>query len=439
MDVKVFEANKQLSALQHEYNRQNERLTNLENELSRLRIINSTDYDENREQLIRRIQNEMDKACIKYAAAKHITRKYEAILDHIKNEVRIYPSVLDDLEEKFTSSAAELEELKKMQLKAIKSGEDARNDLRTMEKEMYQAKRSREQQLNESRREVEKRKEISDRQEVKRPRVSLLTESTDARQAKLAGQKAERQEKILTLEDAFEKIKRAIHVSDVEDILYRLENQGYTYLRLKKIEKEKRMKTNKLSEELSKLRVVFDELKFTSERHMQKGRKVIEDMAEHMENEEETKDRVVEECQLNEKLLLNLQSGIATLFEKLKDVRLRPPYHNFAKGHPVEDLVQCGRKLDVLLTNLGLKKDQPVSAVHKIDNEKLHQYLEAKLPPDNIRIKTDTDDLSESDEFHFAHDQENEGFTSREEIKRQGREILNSKLKPRKKKKKSLR
>ena len=43
--------------------------------------------------------------------------------------------------------------------------------------------------------------------------ISLLT---DSRQAKLQLQKAERQEKILTLEDAFEKIKRAINVSDVE-------------------------------------------------------------------------------------------------------------------------------------------------------------------------------------------------------------------------------
>ena len=36
------------------------------------------------------------------------------------------------------------------------------------------------------------------------------------------------------------------------------------------MEKEKSMKKNKFSEELSKLRVVFEELKFTSERNMQK-------------------------------------------------------------------------------------------------------------------------------------------------------------------------
>ena len=43
-----------------------------------------------------------------------------------------------------------------------------------------------------------------------------------------------------------------------------------TYIQLRKMEKEKAMKKNKYSEELSKLRVVFEELKFTSERQMQK-------------------------------------------------------------------------------------------------------------------------------------------------------------------------
>lgn len=436
MDQKVCEASKRLSNLQHDRNVREERLKSLEHELSRMRIINSTDYDEVREQKIRRIQNEMDKACIKDAAARNITRRYQAIMDHLQHEVRNYPTVLDDLEEKFKISTDELKELKAMSVKAIKSSEEARNDLHTMEKEMYQAKRSRDQQLNETRKDVERRKESVDKAHEKRPRVNLLSESSDSRQAKLAGQKAERQEKILTLEDAFEKIKKAIHVSDMEDILYRLENQGLTYIQLKKMEKEKAMKKNKYSEELSKLRVVFEELKFTSERQMQKGRKVLEDMAEYMQAEENARNTAVDLEESNEKLLINIQTGIATLFEKLKDVRLKPPYHNFAKGHPVEDLIQCGRKLDLLLSTLGLKRDQPVAVMQRVDSEKLHKYLETQQPNDNIRIRIDVDDHSDTDEFHFDHDQDNEGFTSREDIKRQGQEILNSKLKPKKKKRK---
>ena len=51
MDQKVCEASKRLSALQHDRNVREERLKNLEHELSRMRIVNSTDYDEVREQV----------------------------------------------------------------------------------------------------------------------------------------------------------------------------------------------------------------------------------------------------------------------------------------------------------------------------------------------------------------------------------------------------
>lgn len=90
-----------------------------------------------------------------------------------------------------------------------------------------------------------------------------------------------------------------------------------------------------------------------------------------------------------------------------------------------------------LLQSFHLKfKCQKKSTDWPIFAFQLHEYLESKLPPDNIRIRIDSDDLSDTDEFHFDHDHENDGFTSREDIKRQGQEILNSKLKPKKKKSK---
>jgi len=51
-----------------------------------------------------------------------------------------------------------------------------------------------------------------------------------------------------------------------------------------------------------------------------------------------------------------------------------------------------------------------------------------------MRICLNNDSQSDDDEFLFDHDQENEGFTSREDVKRQGLEIVNAMLKPKKKK-----
>ena len=51
---------------------------------------------------------------------------------------------------------------------------------------------------------------------------------------------------------------------------------------------------------------------------------MLEDMAEYMQAEEDARNTAVELEESNEKLLVNIQNGIATLLEKLKDVRLKP-------------------------------------------------------------------------------------------------------------------
>ncbi|XP_052224545.1 outer dynein arm-docking complex subunit 1-like isoform X2 [Dreissena polymorpha] len=431
MDQKVSEASNKLNVVLHDKTKRQFKLAELQNELAHMNFLNTTEFNEDKEQAIRRIQNEMDKAEIKVGAAHNITRRYEQIMDNIQKEVRNYPAILDCLEEQVQHSSDEKEELMKMTEKAVCAGEEARRDLHAMEREMHQAKRARDQQLNEMKKEVEKRKEVHDRSD-KRQKIAVISDTSDSRQAKLLEPKAERQEMILTLEDAFEQIMKATNVSDIEDIVFRLEHQDQTYVRLRAMEKEKMSKRIIVSEELAKQRAIFEEMKFTSERQIQRGRKALEDMAEYLKEQETRRNNAIENYHRNNKLLLNLLSGTTTLFEKLKDIRLKPPLHNFAKGDPVEDLKQCGRKLEVLLDMLGIKKNQ--SQLHKVDGEKLSQYLESKLPPDNVRIRIDTDDHSDADDFHFDHDQENEGFTSREDIKRQGQEILHSKLKPKKKK-----
>ncbi|XP_052789281.1 outer dynein arm-docking complex subunit 3-like [Mya arenaria] len=432
MDEKVCDANNKLNSVLHQKAKKQATLAELQSELDHMSFMNTTDSNDSTEKEIRRIQNEMDKALIKVGAACNITCRYEAIMDSLQKEVRNYPAILDNLENQVKKSTEEQEELQRMTEKAIKAGEDARRDLHTMEREMYQAKRARDQQLNEMKKEVDKRKEVHDRSD-KRQKIALISDSSDSRQAKLLVLKAERQEKVLTLEDAFERIMIATHVSDMEDIIYRLENQDNTYRQLSQMEKEKTVKRNMLADELTKQKAVFQELKFTSEGHVQRGCKAVEDMAGYLKYEENRRNTAVENYQRNNKLHINLQSGTTTLLEKLKEVRLKPPFHNFAAGDPIEDLKQCGRKLDLVLTNLGLKKNDQ-SQIHKVESEKLHEYLEAKIPPDNIRIRIDTADDSDEDDFHFDHDQENDGFTSREDIKRQGQDILNSKLKPKKKK-----
>lgn len=55
-----------------------------------------------------------------------------------------------------------------------------------------------------------------------------------------------------------------------------------------------------------------------------RGRKMVEDMQEFVAKDDKENVEALKELQTNEKLLVDLQFGIATLYDKLKDVKLKP-------------------------------------------------------------------------------------------------------------------
>lgn len=55
-----------------------------------------------------------------------------------------------------------------------------------------------------------------------------------------------------------------------------------------------------------------------------RGRRALEDMANYLEDLEKRHTDIIESYRRHNKLFMNLQSGIATLLEKLKEVRLKP-------------------------------------------------------------------------------------------------------------------
>jgi hypothetical protein len=55
-----------------------------------------------------------------------------------------------------------------------------------------------------------------------------------------------------------------------------------------------------------------------------RGRKMVEELQEFVASEEKLCKECVEEAQANEKLLIDLQFGISTLYNKLSEVKLKP-------------------------------------------------------------------------------------------------------------------
>ncbi|ESO83906.1 hypothetical protein LOTGIDRAFT_236403 [Lottia gigantea] len=432
MDQKSCESNKVLNELKYQRSQKENKLEELQLKLSQILKVSTGDVDLDHERLFRRLQNDRDKSRIKYEAARNITRRYEEILQILTEECRMFPSKLDVMVQMVNDARREHADLKRMNKKAISSNEESRTDLMALEREMYQARRTRDQQLTETRRDVERRKEPVEMRNDKRVKVPNLTDNND-RVAKHQAMKAAKHEKILTLETAFEKIKQAINVSDIKDVIFRFSNQDDTRERLVQQKKDKMVQKSKLGEELEKQKKTFEELKFTSQRQAQKGRQLVDNMEDVALKEKEKREAAMSEMTKKEKLLIDLQNGISTLFEKLKDIKLKPPYHNYSTTDPVEDLTNCERKLESLTEKINFEKSVGVT-LKNANNKRLQEFLELKLPSDNVRVRLDEEDVSDSDDFHFDHDQDNEGYVSREDCKRMGQEILGTKIKPKKRK-----
>ncbi|XP_056009397.1 outer dynein arm-docking complex subunit 3-like [Ostrea edulis] len=431
LDQKICKANNRRNKAQFQLTEREGRCQEMEKTLNIMKQIDAQEADFERKREIRRLQNDIDKAKIKYEAARNITRRYEEIMRYMEEESRLYPARLDKLQSFVVRAKRELSELRHVIEKALYSKEEAKIELHIMERDTYQAKKARDAQLNEAKREVEKRKEPVVERAEKRAKVNIIMDSADLKPVKSpVGKRSDRQEHLLTLNEGIEKIKRAFNVSDIKDIVYRVTDQDSTHRRLIQQQKEKQNVKARLQEEREKLNKLLDEMKYTSQRQLARGRKMVEELQEFVVSEEKMYTESMEEARTNEKLLIDLQFGINTLYDKLSEVKLKPPYHNYSKGDPVDDLANCSRKLELLV-----REQADIPKLSKASDQfKLHAYLESQLSPENFRIRIDPDDGSDDDAFQYDGGQDNEGHLTRDDIKRLGDELLNSKLQPKKKK-----
>lgn len=72
---------------------------------------------------------------------------------------------------------------------------------------------------------------------------------------------------------------------------------------------------------------------------------MVDDMHEFVAKDEKKCAEAVKEMQENEKLLIDLQFGIATLYDKLKDVKLKPVSPGNRNGNSLKQFSDCQLKL----------------------------------------------------------------------------------------------
>ncbi len=432
MDQHVCEMVKFFNTLVYEKENREKKLVSLRQDLERMNHLeNNSPEQEDMYQNMTRLENNLDKADVKYDTAQMICRRYQDILEKLKEESLTLPSKLDSMEATLIQQKAELKQLKDMAKDAVVARDTAKRELTQVEQESYEAKRKRDAELNTTRKEVEKRTAEAEKVDRRAARLNIVQEQPDQKAFLEMQQKRENQRSILAYEEAIEKIKMATHVADIEGVVKRVLTQKEIHDRLKTQVHSLESQRDRLKEELSTRHVQYHDLKYTGERKLSQGEQLLERMQDVMEQERSRHAKLTDLLERKGSLLINVKTGISTLLEKMSEVKLKPPLHNYTKGDVFAQLDLCASKVGELLSTVQQHVEGQDTSDSKHDPEFL-DFLENQLSPDNVRIKIQ---MSESQLSEFDYEGNHE-VLSRTDIKAMGQKLIDAKHKPKKRSKK---
>jgi len=441
LDQQVCEMKKHLNALNHQQKMRTKKLDTLQTEYGQTTkdgestVLNSVGQSEEAQQL-RILENRLDKMNLKLNEASKIHSTYVQILEHQKEERRSWPKQLDALEQEIKQQAEEMADLHGMLNDAQIARDTARTELSKLEESVQQSKRSRETQLASYKKIAEEKKEHAEKVEKRMlHRTSIQQDDAQhGQQAMLSGEDQER--KITSYEDAMAQIKEATGVTDIHEVVQRFSSQGETQKHLEALKVANEKSLIRLKEDKAKLQKEFEELKYSGEAKLSSGQKILEEYEDKLKESQ----RKAKEAKVQEKSLIcslvDLKSGVEHLADKLQFLKA-PRVHGIKPQVPVTGdeyvltiLDTCEQKLMKLMEDLSGKDIQDV--IKEMDDSEFRSGMEAKLPDHNTRVKLPTilgDGMVGGFEEEDDSDDEEDEIMSRNAIKKNSQQIVDSKTK----------
>ncbi|KNC47887.1 uncharacterized protein AMSG_04118 [Thecamonas trahens ATCC 50062] len=388
-------------------------------------------HDSSESQAIRRLENRLDKAMIKYNEAMSIRKTYEQIKQRLEEERLGFDNQLAAIERTLETKEQDLGELIMMQRDAVHARDVAKSELERFES-MIEAERAAKEREKQDKVELVNAKEekmaaLERRQrQIELEAASSDSESENADQAAADARLLEEQErKIATYEDAFRQIKEATGVADVNEVIKKFLTQEATHKSLEASKKQAEARLDELRHEKTKLASLYEELRFAGTG----DRGTAESVAEFEANLAESTakmERNRTKFNLIADALLEAKSGVGHLADMLAEYK----FPTIAKTPPmaddtvVETLAIAEAKVLKLLDavedgDMVMDADDDIRALET----KLASRQEAQLPPDNLRVAIaldDESDLSEASDDADARDDvmDDEFVPTRESMRR---------------------
>jgi len=384
---------------------------------------------------IRVLENRLDKAMIKHNEAQSIRKTYESIVKRLKEERNGFDNQLQAIERTIKSKERDYEELLLLSHDAYHAKEMAQAELHRFEQGVMEERNQRDREVQEKKALVEQRvamnKKLEEHQKTLKAqqeaeRASALQQKEAAATRDLVAetgndQLQEERQKLEDYEEALHAIKDATGVDDVNEVIQKFLTQEDTHKSLQKLEKENQKTVESLTDELRKVRLQVEELKF-SQGGVANRRQAIDEFEKNLAQATEKFERNRGKYERLAKMLIDTQAGVDHLAEKLAQI----PADNETRLEVGEETVvdaleQCGMRLDKLLRLTGLSKEDLNNGRALLDDERYEEKLLLRSQAD-VRVKpADKEDDGDDDDDGFEED---EDVCGRSHVKYNSKQIL---------------
>ncbi|XP_008592210.1 PREDICTED: LOW QUALITY PROTEIN: coiled-coil domain-containing protein 183 [Galeopterus variegatus] len=388
-------------------------------------------------QMIRQLENSIEKTTVKITTSQKIHLLYVDLLDYLKKVLEGYPTELDKLQNLVSDYCSELSDMTVMSQDAMMITDEVKRNMRQGEATFIEERRARENRLNQRKKLIDRihTKETSEKYrrghtDLDFPTNLMGSEITRVRKKETSRTDIEYQTDVTAF---VEKVKSAVRCSHLWDITGQFLAQRNTEKNLelqmegceeRRVQLEALMKKLELEEAMLKFHQRPGSISFPS---------IEEKIKDMLKEEEERLQLAFTNMTKSQQLLLTIQTGIDNLYIRLIGVSLPRAQKEVAPSDTPDlysKLAYCEGKLMYLADRV-----QAMSRTEEV-NTKVSDALESSTLKEQHNTRISFEDLEEDmiETFQFA-DVDHSYVPSRAEIKKQAQRLMEGKLKAARKKK----
>ncbi|XP_042536829.1 coiled-coil domain-containing protein 183, partial [Dipodomys spectabilis] len=359
----IFDRVNTHNELIHLVRRRGQKLEGLKLELDQLRSQSESTREEQRQlQVIRQLENNIEKTVIKITTSHNIHQLYLNLLEHLKRVLAVYPKELDKLQNLVADYCSELSDMMVMSQDAMMITDEVKRNMRQKEVTFIEERRARENRLNQQKKLNDKihNKEASEKYRRGHRDLDFSSNIINAETQRVKKRESspvdvEYQTEVTAL---VEKVKSTVQCSQIWDIAGRFLAQKNTEENLELQMDDYEARRAQLDALMKKLELEQALLKFHQKPGFTSFKSVEKKMKNKLEEEEARLQLATRNLTKSQQLLLTIQVGIDNLYMRLIGITLPSHQKEVVLSDPLDvysKLEYCEGKLAYLADKLKMK------------------------------------------------------------------------------------